>query len=89
MQRPFELHASSRAEQSVRVETTRRERAISRLDSSRGSHTFHRLPPARTFQQRHLHAPRNTAATRLHVLRACKILALRRLRAGTAQHMGF
>jgi hypothetical protein len=29
MQRPFQLHASPRAEQSVRVETIRRERVVS------------------------------------------------------------
>jgi hypothetical protein len=89
MQRPFQLHASPRAEQSVRMETFRHERASSRLDSSRGSHTFHPRPSAPTVQQRHLHARRNTIAARLHELRASKIAAIRRKEAGTSQHMGF
>jgi hypothetical protein len=89
MLRPFQLVASPRAEQSVQVEMFRRERASSRLDSWRGSHTFHRRPSAPTVQQQHLHARRNTAAARLHGLRASKIPTIRRMGAETAQHMGF
>jgi hypothetical protein len=89
MQRPFQLHASPRAEQSVRVETIRRELANSRLYSTRGSHTFHRRPASPTFQQRHLHVERNKIAARLLGLRASKIPAVRRLGAGLAQQMGF
>jgi hypothetical protein len=89
LQRPFQLHASPRAEHSIRVETIRRERASSRLNSSRGSHTFHRRPAAPTFQQRHLHVRRNKTSTRLHGLRASTIPAVGRMGAWTAQQMGF
>jgi hypothetical protein len=89
MQRPFGLHTSPRAEHNVRVETIRCRRASSRLDLSRGSHTFHRRPPAPTFQQRHLHVIRNKTTARLHGLRASTILTVARLGAGTAQQMDF
>jgi hypothetical protein len=65
------------------------ERTSSRLDSSRGSHTFHRRPAAPTFQQRYLHARRSTTAARLHGFRASKIPVVKRMGAGTAKQMGF